>query len=53
MIERAVILAAGRGARLGPLTGGKPKALIEVGGRPLINHVLDGSDPPESMRWSL
>ena len=42
MIERAVVLAAGRGARLGPLTEQKPKALIEVGGRPLINHVLEG-----------
>ena len=37
---QAVILAAGVGSRLRTLSGGKPKCLIEVGGRPLILHQL-------------
>lgn len=42
MIEKAVVLAAGRGTRLGALTANYPKPLLEVGGRPIIVHVLDG-----------
>ncbi|HEX2781759.1 MAG TPA: phosphocholine cytidylyltransferase family protein [Gemmatimonadaceae bacterium] len=37
---QAVILAAGVGSRLRSLSGGKPKCLIEVGGKPLILHQL-------------
>lgn len=36
----AVILTAGVGRRLAPLTARLPKALIEVGGRPLLFHTL-------------
>lgn len=38
---QAVILAAGVGSRLKQVNGGRPKCLIEIGGRPLILHQLE------------
>ena len=39
---QAVVLAAGDGDRMHPHAGGRPKSLIQICGRPIINHVLDG-----------
>jgi len=41
MIERALILAAGRGTRLRPQSDSMPKPLTEVRGRPILLNALD------------
>ncbi len=39
-VQRAVILAAGKGNRLLPLTAEIPKCMVEVGGEPLLERAL-------------
>jgi dTDP-glucose pyrophosphorylase len=41
-IEKAVILAAGRGTRMRELTADVPKPMIDVRGKPVLQHIVEG-----------
>ena len=40
-IKTAMVMAAGHGTRMRPLTNDRSKAMVEVGEQPLIGHMLD------------
>jgi NDP-sugar pyrophosphorylase family protein len=40
---KAIILAGGRGSRLGKLTESKPKPLVEVSGKPILEHLIQNA----------
>src|ERR1700680_4977536 len=41
-IDKAVLLAAGRGTRMRELTNELPKPMIEVRGKPVLQHIVEG-----------
>jgi dTDP-glucose pyrophosphorylase len=41
-IDKAVLLAAGRGTRMRELTNDLPKPMIEVRGKPVLQHIVEG-----------
>jgi len=41
-IDKAVVLAAGRGTRMRELTADFPKPMIEVRGKPVLQHIVKG-----------
>ena len=40
-IRRAVILAAGRGTRMGTMTQEIPKPMLPIGDKPMLEHIVD------------
>lgn len=41
-LRHAIVLAAGRGTRMGAITSEMPKPMLPVRGRPMLEHVLEG-----------
>lgn len=47
---RLVILVAGVGSRLRPLTDDRPKCLVEVGGKSILQRFLEGAEAVEAFQ---
>lgn len=41
-VRKAVLLAAGKGTRMRELTAELPKPMIDVRGKPILAHIVDG-----------
>jgi NDP-sugar pyrophosphorylase family protein len=41
-ITKAVVLAGGRGTRMRELTADLPKPMIDVRGKPILRHIVEG-----------
>ncbi len=41
-VQRAIIMAAGKGTRMQPLTFTTPKPLVRINGKPMIESIIDG-----------
>ncbi|HYO81267.1 MAG TPA: sugar phosphate nucleotidyltransferase [Bryobacteraceae bacterium] len=41
IVEKAIVLAAGRGTRMGTLTADLPNPMLPVDGRPMLEHILE------------
>lgn len=41
MVKQAIILAGGKGERLRPLTNDKPKPMVEIGDKPIIQYQIE------------
>jgi NDP-sugar pyrophosphorylase family protein len=39
---KAVILAAGKGTRMGDLTANLPKPMVQIEGKPILEHIVEG-----------
>ena len=52
-VERAIIMAAGLGNRMHPVTLTTPKPLVKVNGTRMIDTVIEGLHKTESMRFML
>jgi dTDP-glucose pyrophosphorylase len=50
-IENAVLLAAGRGTRMREMTAELPKPMLEVRGKPVLQHILEGLRDAEIRRF--
>ena len=50
---KAMVLAAGKGTRLFPLTGVIPKPLAPVAGKPIIQHIFELLARTWSLTWAL
>lgn len=46
---KAIILAAGYATRLYPLTKNQPKPLLEVGGKSILDHIIEKMDQVEAL----